>query len=453
MVAILTVLNIYLLVFAGRSSRESAEQDALASVLLWIGTIPLARYLVRRPKIIPFFPTVCAIYVVYFALPRFTSHPLFSTSNVRAPPDSVTFALLVALLGVTALILGHSVGGLMVRRLPRLSRPVDIPRAVPWLAICAVLVTADSSLMASRALGQIPSTLTGLGELSLSALFLAHLRRQVSPWITVYVFSLVIVRVVIGLGSGLLGAAALPLIPLAFVLAWEKRTVPWRWLAVGLFSIVLLGAGKTAFRAKYWTRTEQTGGRLSNGIGYLNITRESLMRADPGDLLTATVNRTNMLATLAIVTSETPEHVPYWDGYTLQDIPWHLIPRVIVPEKPAHSFGQEFPRRYGLIDYADTGTAYNMPQLVELYINFGIAGVLVGMGLIGGFYSLVSHILGDTAGGALIAACLFTGMLLVEGDIATSLGGVPLTGLLYYVFIRFLPAAKRTENRVPVGAT
>ncbi|MGA2449162.1 MAG: hypothetical protein ABTD50_10830, partial [Polyangiaceae bacterium] len=421
LVALLAAFNFYLLGFAGRSSRDNAEQDALASVLLWISTVPLVGYVVRRPRTVPFFPAVCVVYGIYLALPRFTSRPLFSGSSMRASPDRITLALVVALIGVTMLIVGHFVGSHLFKRLPRLSRDIDLSVAVPWLAGCAILVLADPSVIGLRALGQIPSAFTELGELSLAGLFLAYLRRQVGVWVTVYMFGLVMVRVVIGLGSGLLSAAGLPLIPLAFVFAWERRTVPWGFLAVSLLCLVVLGTGKSAFRAKYWTRSGQSGGRLSNGIGYLNITRETVMKSDPGDLLTATTERTNMLATLTFVTSETPAHVPYWDGYTLQDIPWHWIPRILVPEKPAHSFGQEFPRRYGLIDYADTGTAFNMPELVELYINFGIAGVLVGMALIGAFYSLVSHVLGGGASGALIASCLFTGMLLVEGDIGTTL--------------------------------
>jgi hypothetical protein len=440
-VSAVAAVNVYLVLFCGRSSRDNLEQDLLASALLWVGSMPLVHYLVRRPKSVPFFPAICVIYVIYLALPRFSSRALFSASNVKPAPDAVTRALLVGLIGVTMLIVACVAATVLVRRVPRMARAIDLPRAVPWVALGSALILLDPATVGGPALGQLPQMLVQTGELSLAALFLAYLRRHLSVWITAYLFGLLVARVLIGLGTGALATAGLPLIPPAFIYSWERRRVPWAFLVVSVLSLVVLDAGKDAFRAKYWGRGDVGNGRLSNGLRYLDVTRETVTRSDTNDLWHHAADRTNMLATLAIVTSETPEHVPYWDGYTLRDLPWHLIPRVLVPDKPVGLLGQDFPRRYGLLDYDDYGTSYNLAHIVELYINFGFAGVLVGMAIIGAIYGLLGHILEHTTSGAIIASCLFASMLNVESNITDTLGGVPMTLLASYAYIRLLPQA------------
>jgi hypothetical protein len=441
LVAAIAAVNIFLLLFSGRSSPDSFEQDALASALLWVGAIPLGHYFVRRPKSVPFFPTVCVIYVIYLALPRFRSRPLFSVLNVKPAPHNVTVGLLVALIGVTMLMVGYYTALHLVRRVPQMTRTLDLPRAVPWLALCSSLILANPTTIGGPELGQIPQMLLQIGELSISALFLTYLRGQLPPWITAYLFALLVARVLIGLGIGALADAGLPLIPPAFIYAWERRRVPWAFLIVSILSLVVLDASKDAFRAKYWSHAEVGNGRLSNGIQYLNITRETFTRSETNDLWHHAADRTNMLATLTIVTSDTPSRIPYWDGYTLQSLPWHFIPRILVPDKPIGLLGQDFPRRYGLLDYYDSGTSYNLAHIVELYINFGLSGVIGGMALIGGLYGLLAHVLGRNTGGTVIASCLFALMLNVESNITDTLGGVPMILLASYAYIRILPQA------------
>ena len=53
------------------------------------------------------------------------------------------------------------------------------------------------------------------------------------------------------------------------------------------------------------------------------------------------------------------------------------------PDKPEERLGQAFGHRYGVLQPADTITSENVPWLTEFFVNFGIAGVLLGMSLVG----------------------------------------------------------------------
>jgi hypothetical protein len=174
---------------------------------------------------------------------------------------------------------------------------------------------------------------------------------------------------------------------------------------------------------------------------FVSITLENAAEGRLGvdNIVEANESRFDLLSEMALVVAQTPESVPYWGGYTYSDLVWHLIPRVLVPDKPAPSMGQEFPRRYGLIDYSDIGTSYNLSHTVEFYINFGWLGVGLGMLLIGVTYAVLNQSLSASSGGALIGCVIFAGLMNLEANFSLYWGGVPLQLLAFYGFVRLLP--------------
>jgi hypothetical protein len=86
---------------------------------------------------------------------------------------------------------------------------------------------------------------------------------------------------------------------------------------------------------------------------------------------------------LIIVTKNTPNKIPYWNGQSYKIILTKIIPRIIWKDKPSDRLGNEFGRRYNILGKADYSTSWNMPVLNEFYANFGIKGVMIGMFIIG----------------------------------------------------------------------
>lgn len=93
------------------------------------------------------------------------------------------------------------------------------------------------------------------------------------------------------------------------------------------------------------------------------------------------LERWSVKGSVQMIVSRTGNNVQFQHGYTLIPLFAVLIPRVIWPDKPDVQTGQLLNQKFGLSDQPDT---YISPShLGELYWNFGWAGVLVGMPIIG----------------------------------------------------------------------
>ena len=58
-------------------------------------------------------------------------------------------------------------------------------------------------------------------------------------------------------------------------------------------------------------------------------------------------------------------------------------------KKPSDILGNEFGKRYKILNISDTSTSWNMPVLNEFFVNFGLIGVLTGMFFMGLIFSII----------------------------------------------------------------
>lgn len=134
-------------------------------------------------------------------------------------------------------------------------------------------------------------------------------------------------------------------------------------------------------------------------------------------LVTSTY-RLDFLVPLAYLIDQTPERIPYRLGNTYLPLLLKPVPRAIYPDKPQDV--PEFRRvgqSYALLPEGNEINVFKVHQMGEMYINFGIAGVLLGMLILGALcralYRMFFHS-GATAvtmaAGALIMTKLFLGM-------------------------------------------
>ena len=69
-----------------------------------------------------------------------------------------------------------------------------------------------------------------------------------------------------------------------------------------------------------------------------------------------------------------------WKGY--ENVSYVLIPRIFWRDKPEDNFGNEWAVQAGWLGRGDRFTSYNLPWLPQMYLSFGITGIIVGSFLV-----------------------------------------------------------------------
>jgi hypothetical protein len=450
-VAGMVAATLYLVFSVARSTPGGILEDVYALLLLWVAAVPTWQFFVLRRRTTPFFAAICAIYGLYFGLPRFNERPLYTFETWQPPYEAVGPALAVALVGVSALVVGFHISGPLLRRVPRMTRAVDLTRALPLLLVGSSISVALH--LGGRAVptGLIQPLLViqAIGEMCMAGMLLAHLRGLLPRRHQVFLVALVVVQLLSGLLSGALANALWPVAGLAFVYAWERRRLPITPMLVMIIAFVPLNAAKQEFRARFGPHT--SGGPsptvVQRANGFISATTHVLEDMSFGEMRDISDQRLAHLAELAAVVYQTPSRVPYWDGYSYRDLLWHFVPRLFVPDKPMIEMGQEFPKRYAFLNYEDVGTSFNLPQLVECYVNFGVVGVVFGMAFIGMIYRLMDHSFVVNSGGVILASTLYSRLLNVESHFASVFGSLPLFALILYGFLRLLPSEESSSRQ------
>jgi len=123
-----------------------------------------------------------------------------------------------------------------------------------------------------------------------------------------------------------------------------------------------------------------------------------------------------LLAVLDEIVTTTGVTVASMDGYTY----WHgievAVPRFINPDKPLFNIGNEVAHHYGFISSTDHLTNISVSQVGEMYMNFGVLGVVIGMGLWGVMATMMHRIFGP---GSWMTPAIAMTILWQEGYLAT----------------------------------
>jgi hypothetical protein len=452
---VLSTLSLYLILSEHQPVSTANLICSVAS--LWVCAFPVWRFYMHPERSIAYMPFVGIVYTLYFVEPIFSSktfYPRFSNIPYLGF-EPVEYASELVLLGLVTLMLGAFATRSWLRPLARVRREIDLERALPTLLFAAVVGFSLRLIFMSSGYNgsgiQFVVAVQRLGEASLAAILIAWLR-GVAGW--TYKAALVVLltaNIGLGLATSLMWEAALPILGLLLAYSWERRRIPWMLLLFLAAAFAPFQATKSQFRA---ANTRPDAVSLPHSVGLLgNFVETTFDRLSSGSITADEVQETsearnNMMAMMTVVSDETPRSVPYWDGYTYSDALWHLIPRVVVPDKPAPSLGQEFPRRYGIIAYENATTSFNLPMIVECYVNYGPVGVAVGMFLIGLLCAALEYSLSASLGGALIGACLLSQLLIVESNFVLMFGAVPYMFLAVYLFLRVLPCTPKPTPAV-----
>ena len=162
----------------------------------------------------------------------------------------------------------------------------------------------------------------------------------------------------------------------------------WKTCLIAAFAFAILNGVKNEYRAQTWMngdsqQTVTVGHALAGArqLATLAFTRYTEKGESAWD--SHLLERTSQIGFLSHVMEQTPAPVPYLWGNSYATLVVKPVPRLLWPGKPLEDAGYWFSARYGMRSAGDYTTSFNVPWVVEAYANFGIAGLTIGMFLIG----------------------------------------------------------------------
>jgi hypothetical protein len=263
-----------------------------------------------------------------------------------------------------------------------------------------------------------------------------------------------------GARSGLVGLGVM--IAAVAYYARAKR-IPWiATVTTGLILVFFVFPVVLQYRGQgsgYETNSRSALGQAIDDYGRLSAVSMTRRGID------ATVGRFSDVASVAVVFNRGRDQMQLSPGETLI---WGLegfVPRAVFPKKTDPGlFGNEFGQAFGLTFGPTTrgGTSIAMGQPTELYLNFGMLGVLVGMPLVGALYRLINDYLRarEVDRGVLALYAVLAWPIIVGQEVILAVGlfGVIKAGILLaftlLVVSRVLSATPGARNRArlaPVG--
>lgn len=411
----LVALNLY------APAHPSLAERVFASAILASVALPVWLWMCGVDRMIPFMPFVSLMFAYYFALPVFLLKR-YATGLFREtiPEHYIMLALAYALIGMYCMFAGYygPARSVFSPILPRFKMRWSNERIVRQVA----LVLGFGGLIASNLTARLPEQFmqvsaftVDLSMIGICILVAMQLAGRLALSTTISLWAVLIpLRILLGFGAGatapglLLGAA------IALTFGALRRVIPWKMLAIGTAALFILRPAQAPFRALTWE-----GGKMADASAFekLKLFGDILYRITlggavrPESLIEVAGMRLAQFTVFGEVILDTPERVPYWNGESFYPMLFKPVPRFLMPEKPVEVSGQTFGHRYSLINQQNLTTSINLAQLIELYANFGLPGVIIGMFIFGLIYRLALEMyvhpgmgIGALVGGVYIAS-------------------------------------------------
>ncbi|HKY99194.1 MAG TPA: hypothetical protein VJL35_15175 [Gemmatimonadaceae bacterium] len=426
------------------------------SVLLWILALTPAILYLSRPAIrrrpLPFIETISFAYGMYYALPIALGEVNRAWRISIDPRDGYDVPVQLAFFGWIAMM---GMYGITCHFMKGRKRPRDIawnPRLVTkWgmaFLISGIVVNGARAIIGQNlAVGGVIQLFVSLQWLGIGLLTVLSRRNELSNQGRLVLIGGTIAAMGVSLAQG----NVLPLVMIAIVIAfalWTGRPhIEARWLIAGMFVALIAVSFRGVvrdFRMVALLGTQQFTQREKLEL-MLKLLTNRIEEDGVVETLTwggsQTAQRSATMDMFADVIRRTPDDVPYWKGETYYSLVGAMVPRFLWPDKPVKELGQAFGHRYRYLDPTNKSTAINLPILVEFYVNFGGAAVLMGMLLVGCIYGIVDSIVnrpGQTLVISMIGLTLLLPLLLIESDFSLVFGGLPLSGLALWGIYKFM---------------
>jgi hypothetical protein len=447
----LVALNLYAI------GSPTILERALASAILASAALPVWLWMRGIDRTIPFMPFLTLIFAYYFALPVFLLKRYATGLFKPGISDHfITLALVYSLLGLYCMFAGYygPAKWLFAPILPRFNlrwRQIRVAKLVALiLGTVGLFVASSFARFLPESLSQIGTFAADLSMVGICTLVALQLAGRLD-WITsAFVWGFLIpVRIAIGLGTGLASNGLIIGVAVAMMFASVRRSIPWKTLLLGTVGLFILHPAERMFRAATW------GGRLADAgaVERAQVFGQFVYRSTiagtvaPQVLIEFAGLRLAQFTVFGEVIADTPAMVPFWQGESYYPILFKPIPRFIMPDKPEELSGSWFGHRYGLITIENVSTSINLPQIVELYGNFALIGVIAGMFAFGLIYRLLidMYVHPGMGLGALVGVVYVSSKLIDVGSSASLvLGEIPWS-IVFIALIHLLMEAAELD--------
>jgi hypothetical protein len=259
-----------------------------------------------------------------------------------------------------------------------------------------------------------------------------------------------------GLASAQIGILIHMMIYLGIIYCATKNRIPYLFIIIAFSMAALLQPIKGHVREIIWseqgnnlTAIEKIQVFLSEGYSY--YFEESRYQQSTGEGVKMAHDRANHLMVTAAIIRDTPERQPFSYGETYLPFFTKWIPRMIWPEKPVDNLGNRWARDYGYLHKKDYSTSFNLPWMSEMYMNFGVFGI-IGINFLIGllFHTLSVNLWLNPSTPTAFAFGVVTGipLCLLESHLSTVLGGVIVHSMA--LFMVNLVISRLTPNIISI---
>jgi len=428
--------------------------------------LPMARWYAGTRQGLPMFELICLSYGLQFSVPVYTQPAQLAIMSSTVPLRwSTTFEVLLYVeMGIVTMMAGYY----LVRRsraaqsIPKLDLPLVPAGRTLYLwgaLIGSGLLTMLSAVNWEPLTGSSFDAIVRLmnSQFNVAIVLLAYaVYREGRSWAAqVALYAAVLYAFLVGLTTGMLENALMPLVLMLAVRWHATRKMPWVAILAGLVLFGVLNPAKFEYRRQVWYSGEEYGfnERLSVwGEAVEGELQGSVEAGNWQDTVRETLARFDLVHRFMYVREMTPAFVPYYQGETYAYFLYAWIPRLIWPDKPSAS---EANQRID-VDYAfkyewqDSTTSIG--QLPEAYVNFGIIGIAVVMALQGLVFAVMDAVLNGprSDGGRAIYLVIMAYFLNGIGSSSATLFGALVQYILAAaVILRPFAASWRASNRQP----
>lgn len=437
------ILVVWLFLLHSAQGNASAAVILLASISYFLTMLPFFVYLIGRRDTLCIFPLYglnCFIAYVY---------PIFSGAGIGWEIEETYLikALFLFILGFSAMLFAFytPLGGISNLFLKPKYIEIDEKKLLPvaFISIAVGIVLPQTLSMATgELLFSVFRFLGFLGTLGIALFLLRYFEGKMSFAGKLFLFGILLPYVFVKhLISGATAGVLFLLVLIILVYIYVRKTIPWLHLILAgiLFFVIFSARDDFRYLTKIYPDLYNTTSKRA--MLYLQLINERITgkTSDYGRTRLALAERTNFLSLFAYTIKLTPRYIPYWDGYTYKDFIYSFLPRVLFPDKPKKVIGQEFGHRYNLLAYEDTSTSINLPQLVEMYINFGTLGVIIGMFFIGLIHRALNILFNHPSaysGGVIIYLALYGELIEIGSDFSLVYGNFLQAIIFLYIFLR-----------------
>jgi len=470
-VPILAVVGFIVGIVAGIRG-EKIVSLALAIVTALVAFVPLAIDQARRPEDRHLMLSLIAMaYMGVFVVPVFS---IYLPADGPVEPSGMNFTSLnthdvmvgqlISLAGLIALLVAYALpfGSLMASLFPKARH--DWPLRSTFLVGC-VMIPFGWFIQLIAIFGLLPARVGSgfVGALSLSVWFglvllsLAWFRYR--SHYALFLLAALVPTTMIFFGLG--GSKQAFLRPVMFIVLtyWlYRRQISGRWILAGIAAIVVI------YPAAHFYRHQVQMGRgipdmLRNPVSAVDDVGRYVSTYSLGEYvsqgLVLITNRFDGLGRSSAIIRDTPDRVPFQGGWTLALIPVAYVPRLLWPGKPDTTIGNWITETYGSGTIVSTSTG---PSWIgEFYLNFGVAGVVGGMVVMGFLLRLLQEaVLRSATVPAIVAGvvALEAVALSIQGGVISSVNGVTfsLAPLVATHFaLRYMGATVPAQNASAPG--